>query len=120
MRTVYMKYATVSSIVIITAAIIALAGVRTMVIGEVNGDHGAQLFEEKGCSRCHYTDSAEARIGPGLQGLFEKENLPVSGRETTEQNVREQLLDPYQKMPSYEGDLTEEEIDAIIGYLKSL
>jgi cytochrome c2 len=120
MRTVYLKYATVSSIIFITAAIIALAGVRTMVIGEENGDDGAQLFKEKGCSRCHYTDSAEARIGPGLKGLFEMENLPVSGRETTEQTVRNQLLDPYQKMPSYEGDLTEEEMDAIIVYLKTL
>jgi mono/diheme cytochrome c family protein len=34
--------------------------------------------------------------------------------------VREQFIDPYEKMPSFEDKLTEEQIDALIAYLKTL
>lgn len=120
MRTVYLKQVTFSTIAFLAVAIIGLAGVRTMVTGEIPGDRGAGLFQEHGCDRCHYTDTDQARIGPGLAGLFEQETLPVSEKPVTEENVREQLVDPYRRMPSYEGDLTDEEINAIIDYLKTL
>ena len=120
MRTVYLKQASFSTITFIVVAIIALAGVRALMTGEVQTDRGAQLFQEHGCGRCHYTDSTEPRMGPGLAGLFEQERLPYSDKMVTEENVRDQLLDPYATMPSYEDDLTHDEIDAIIDYLKTL
>ncbi len=81
---------------------------------------GAMLFKEKGCFQCHLTGSTETKIGPGLKGLFDKKELPASGRPATEENVRTQLKDPYQDMPSFADRLTEEELEQIISYLKTL
>jgi mono/diheme cytochrome c family protein len=79
---------------------------------------GAELFS-KDCAACHYTDSKETKIGPGLKGILSGETLPVSGRPATEENVRHQLKDPYKAMPSY-SHLEEEKVRALIAYLQSL
>ena len=79
---------------------------------------GKKLFVQK-CSFCHYSDSAETKIGPGLKGIFNDKKLPVSKKAVSEKNIRQQLVSPYKNMPSFK-DLTEKEIDALIGYLKTL
>jgi cytochrome c2 len=81
---------------------------------------GAELFREKGCTQCHLTDSTRTKVGPGLEGLFDSEKLPVSGRQASEENVRKQLRDPYEDMPSFADRLTEKQEDRIISYLKAL
>ncbi len=120
MRKVQLKQATLSTLGIIAVSIIVLAGLRSWVTAEMPSDQGAKLFQSKGCVGCHFTDSQEAKFGPGLKGLFERENLPESGRPATAENVRSQFIDPYQEMPSFEEKLTEEQIDALIAYLKTL
>ncbi|MDZ7700464.1 MAG: c-type cytochrome [Deltaproteobacteria bacterium] len=81
---------------------------------------GASLFENKGCTQCHHTGSTQKKIGPGLKDLFERKSLPVSGRPVNEENVREQLKNPYKNMPSFADRLTDKERDQIIDYLKTL
>lgn len=78
---------------------------------------GASLFSQK-CAMCHYQDRADTRVGPGLKDLFRKETLPVSGKPVTEENVKAQLKKPFAKMPAFE-DLTEDEANALIRYLKT-
>jgi mono/diheme cytochrome c family protein len=90
------------------------------VTAKVPSDMGAQLLQQKGCTRCHYTDRRDTKIGPGFKGLFGRERLPVSGWRANETNVRHQMLDPFENMPSFEEKLTEQEIDAIIAHLKTL
>lgn len=85
----------------------------------VLADKGSGLFR-KNCAMCHFTDKSERKVGPGLKGIFDKENLPVSGQEVTKTNVRKQILTPYENMPPFEDKLTEKEIDAILAYLKTL
>ena len=81
---------------------------------------GAVLFREKGCTTCHHTESAKTKIGPGLAGLFDRQRLPASGRPATEDKVRQQLIDPYQDMPSFAERLTPEERSRIITYIGTL
>lgn len=84
--------------------------------------HGAQLGRAlfaRNCSECHFPDRTEIKVGPGLAGLFSRERLPVSGKPVNENTVKEQLLSPYNKMPSF-AQLKEEEIQAIVTYLKGL
>jgi mono/diheme cytochrome c family protein len=59
-------------------------------------------------------------MGPGLKGLFDRKTLPASGRPVTEENVRQQLRDPYKNMPSFAERLTPDERAQIISYLKTL
>ena len=81
-------------------------------------DKGAMVFNES-CLACHNPDKAEYKIGPGLKGLFKMENMPVSGRPVTEANVRLQLKTPFKNMPAF-PELSEEKIEALIAYLKTL
>jgi len=81
---------------------------------------GKELFEKAGCSQCHFTDSVKTKIGPGLKGLFGRTELPVSRHPVSEENVRRQLKDPYENMPTFAERLTPDERAQIISYLKTL
>ena len=58
--------------------------------------------------------------GAGLKDLFDRQLLPGSGRPVTEQNIRQQLIDPYENMPSFADRLTRKERTRTISYLKIL
>ena len=88
---------------------------------EIEGDlarKGAAIFDET-CSDCHHADETEDLIGPGLKGLFKRAKLPVSDRPVTAANVRRLLKTPFQLMPPFD-DLSEEEVDALVAFLKTL
>jgi uncharacterized membrane protein/cytochrome c5 len=79
---------------------------------------GATIFSQN-CSGCHYNDSNETKFGPGLKGIGKWEKLQVSGWPATEDNIRKQIISPYNQMPAFD-QLKKEELDAIIAYLKTL
>jgi len=94
--------------------------------GQPVAQEGEQLYQQLGCSSCH-SNSATA---PSLEGLF---GQPVSleGGETVtadETYIRESIHFPERKivagyqpiMPSYEGRVSEEQIIALIAYIKSI
>jgi len=107
-----------------TARALAVAPERADVEGAAavepagNAENGAALFAAK-CSACHFPDREEAKFGPGLADLLNKERLPSSGRPATRENVKSQILKPYQSMPAF-TDLSEEEIADLLAYLGSL
>ena len=79
---------------------------------------GALIFQTN-CSACHLTDSTGKKIGPGLKGLFKGDKFPISGRPITEENFRSLLKKPIAKMPPF-GHLPNEEVEALVEYLKTL
>ena len=81
---------------------------------------GKELFNSKGCSNCHAVDSTKAKFGPSLEGLFNRDELPVSGQPVSEENVKDQFISPYESMPSFADRLSDKEMDTIISYLKTL
>ncbi|MFG0256743.1 MAG: c-type cytochrome [Phycisphaerales bacterium JB043] len=90
---------------------------------------GEILYRVKGCNACHSVDGA-ANVGPTWQGVFGSartfSNAPSAMAD--ENYIRESILDPAAKlvagfpnqMVSYQGQLTEQEIDWIIAYIKTL
>jgi cytochrome c oxidase subunit II len=90
--------------------------------------NGQQLFEQLGCSSCHRSDT-QGR-GPNLVGLFGKPVQLDDGRTVTadENYIRESILNPGAKivsgfkpiMPSFQGQLSEENLSALVVYIKSL
>ncbi len=120
MRKVQLKHVTSATLCFIAAAIIVLAGIQACVTGEAPSTAGADLFQKKGCTQCHFTDSRETKIGPGLKGLFNRGKLPESGSPVTRENVQDQLIDPYENMPVFKDKLTKAQQEAIIDYLKTL
>ncbi len=79
---------------------------------------GAEVFKQN-CAACHFSDSKDAKVGPGLKGLFAAEKLPSSGRAPSEENIRRQLEKPLDKMPPF-GHLPPEQVEALVEYLKTL
>lgn len=137
MRQTTLHRTTLFVVVFLGAVSITLGVLRNTVVSRQDGraghhehseqkSHGgheiaaAALFEDKGCSGCHATDSTGKKVGPGLKGLFHRDRLPASGRPVNEKNIERQLTDPYKNMPSYSNRLTEKERDRILLYLKAL
>jgi cytochrome c oxidase subunit 2 len=89
---------------------------------------GEELFAAKACNTCHRPDSS-ARA-PVLDGLFDRQVALVGGRTATvdESYVRESILSPQAKvvlgyqpiMPTFQGQISEEEIVQLIRYIQSL
>ena len=89
---------------------------------------GEKIFAELGCVTCHRTDS-QGR-GPNLQGVFGKPVQLEDGRSVMadENYIRECILDPGAKrvkgfqpiMPTFQGLVSEEQVNALVAYVKSL
>jgi cytochrome c oxidase subunit II len=91
-------------------------------------EKGERLFTDLGCITCHSGDST-AR-GPNLKGVFGSQVKLASGESVVadENYIRESLMTPTAKMvagfpplmPTYQGQVSEDQIVQIIAYLKSL
>lgn len=89
---------------------------------------GEELFVQKTCSTCHHPDSAAT--APILDGLYGSEVQLVDGSTVTADDayLRESILDPQAKtvagyapvMPTFQGQVSEEEMIQLIQYIKSL
>jgi cytochrome c oxidase subunit 2 len=90
--------------------------------------NGQQLFQQLGCATCHRFDT-QGR-GPNLAGVFGKPVLLDDGRTVVadENYLRESILNPGAKivsgfkpiMPSFQGQVSEESLMALVAYIKSL
>lgn len=91
---------------------------------------GEQLVQENACLACHSVDGSEDLQGPTWQGLFGHEvELSDGSTVTADENyIRESILEPGAKivegynnvMSPYQGQLNDEQISAIIEYIKTL
>jgi cytochrome c2 len=95
-------------------------GTKTPAVAEATGlaAEGAQVFNQN-CSTCHLTDTTATKVGPGLMGVFKQTKFPISGRPVSDDNFRQILKTPYNKMPSF-GLLSDEQVSALLDYLKTL
>ena len=89
---------------------------------------GEQIYKKRGCAQCHSTDGS-ALVGPSFMGTFGTEQGTDKGVVTVDDNyIRESVLNPMAKirdgfkgiMPSFQGQLKENEIAALIWFHKSL
>ena len=93
---------------------------------------GIKLLEEKGCLDCHTTDGT-IETGPSFKGLFGRRVIVITGGQergvtADEVYIKNSVLHPDSDivkgftdiMPSQEDNVTEEDINEIIRYLKEL
>ena len=107
--------------------------------GSVTAIEGARLSQLLGCAACHFEGENSrwaARIGPSWHGLYGREQKVVAGGEkitvlADEAYLRESILEPAAKlvsgyetgeaaMPSFAGVVSEDQLQALVLYLKSL
>ena len=79
---------------------------------------GEKLFEVN-CALCHFSNSQDKKVGPGLKGLYKRGKLPDSDLPVTDKNVSERIVNGGDKMPPFKH-LKDEELKAIVDYLKTL
>jgi cytochrome c oxidase subunit II len=92
------------------------------------GATGEELFAEKACSGCHIANGTGG--APSLNGLYGGTVKLADGSTVTadESYIRESILAPNAKivagyqpvMPSYQGQLSEDQVLSLIAYIKSL
>jgi cytochrome c oxidase subunit 2 len=90
---------------------------------------GKKLYASKACITCHSLDGSKV-LGPSFKGLFGREEELTDGQKikVDESYLRESILYSNKKivkgfqpvMPSYEGQLKDEEIDGLIAYIKTI
>jgi len=90
---------------------------------------GEHLYRTMGCAQCHTVDGTGS-TGPTWKGLFGS-HVPLEGGRTItadENYLRTCILDPTANiplgfqpvMPTFKGRLSDQEITAVIAYIKSL
>jgi cytochrome c oxidase subunit 2 len=92
---------------------------------------GAKMFEKKGCNACHTVDGT-TKVGPSFKmpGTWGTEIQLAGGGSVKmdESYIHESIFSPQAKarpgfppsMPSFEGQLKENELTGLIEYIKSL
>jgi cytochrome c oxidase subunit 2 len=93
---------------------------------------GKAVFEKKGCVSCHNNgeQTSGVRIGPSHAGLYGHLVELVDGSKVIADDnyIRESIENPQAKivkgfnpvMPTYKGQVSETEMNALIAYIKSL
>ena len=94
---------------------------------------GKRIMQNIGCFACHTLDGTRL-VGPSFKGIWGAEHTVQTGRETRQVTVDEEyirksiyepnadVVDGFNKglMLSYEGQLSDDDIDNIIEYLKTV
>jgi len=101
---------------------------RTSASSASMAEAGEELFAQLGCPTCHASDSG-AR-GPALAGLYGSTVNLMTGETTTADDsyIRNSIIDPTSQitqgyaplMPTYKGQVNEEDLLKLIAYIKSL
>ncbi len=99
------------------------------VSGQTPVEAGKDLFENKlGCASCH--SGGQAARGAKLEGIFNTQVALVGGEKVLADDnyIRNSILNPaaqvvegYQPiMPTFKGQVTEEQLNSLVAYIKSL
>jgi len=96
---------------------------------ETSAERGKKLFTSKGCNACHGI-TGKVLVGPPLNKVFGSEVELSDGKKLTadENYIRQSLMDPNSQivkgfqplMPVFKGTLSDDEINSLIAYIKSL
>ncbi len=90
---------------------------------------GEKIYKEKGCNACHSVDGSTL-VGPSFKGVFGHtvELADGSNVDADENYLRQSILEPQSQvvkgfqpvMPSFKGILSDDEVTAVIAYIKTL
>jgi cytochrome c oxidase subunit II len=97
--------------------------------GETLEQFGEKVYKSFACNSCHATDSS-VKVGPGFGGLYGKTETFTDGTSAVadENYIRESIYQPNAKvvagftpqMPSFAGQINDDQMNALIAYIKSL
>ena len=80
---------------------------------------GKTVFQQK-CSVCHYDNSEQKKIGPGLKGLSKRGTFSVNGNKISDESLKAWIENGDQLMPPFKDVLEAGQIKDVIAYVKTL
>lgn len=80
---------------------------------------GKDVFQQK-CSVCHYDNSEQKKIGPGLKGLSKRGTFSVNGNKITDDSLKTWIENGDQLMPPFKDVLEPGQIKDVVAYVKTL
>ena len=82
---------------------------------QARGRHAYKIY----CASCHSAYTSSSPKGPTMKGLYKKPYLP-SGLVTNDRFVEESIVRGRRMMPALGNSMTQQQIDDVIAYLKTL
>jgi len=80
---------------------------------------GRRIYDTH-CDRCHEPYSSRGKQGPGLQGVFKRQYLEVSGLPANDERVGEIIKFGRSKMNGYGQVLNQQQVDDLLAYMHTL
>ncbi len=80
---------------------------------------GKSVFQQK-CAVCHYDNSDQKKIGPGLKGISKRGTFSVNGTKITDESLKAWIENGDQLMPPFKETLEAAQIKDVIAYVKTL
>ena len=80
---------------------------------------GKDIFQQK-CSVCHYDNSEQKKIGPGLKGISKRGTFSVNGNKITDDSLKTWIENGDQLMPPFKDVLESGQIKDVVAYVKTL
>lgn len=80
---------------------------------------GRRIYDNY-CDRCHEPYSTRGKKGPGLQGVFQKRYLPISGLPANDDRVSDIIRLGRKEMPGYSQTLGQRDMEDLLAYMHTL
>jgi cytochrome c len=80
---------------------------------------GKEVFEKK-CALCHFAESDQKKIGPGLKGISKRGTFTVNGNKVTSESLKTWIENGDSLMPPFKDVLEPAEIKEVVAYVKTL
>ncbi len=80
---------------------------------------GKEVFEKK-CAMCHFADSDQKKIGPGLKGISKRGTFTVNGKKVTPESLKTWIENGDSQMPGMKDSLEPAQIKDVVAYVKTL
>lgn len=69
---------------------------------------------------CHFADSDQKKIGPGLKGLSKRGTFTVNGNKVTTESLKTWIENGDSQMPGMKDVLDAAQIRDVVAYVKTL
>jgi cytochrome c len=80
---------------------------------------GKEVFDKK-CAICHFAETDQKKIGPGLKGISKRGTFTVNGNKVTEESLKTWIENGDTLMPGMKETLEPEQIKDVIAYVRTL
>ncbi len=80
---------------------------------------GKEVFDKK-CALCHFAESNQKKIGPGLKGISKRGTFTVNGNKVTNESLKTWIENGDSLMPPFKEVLEPAQIKDVVAYVKTL